>query len=214
VLRPTTPSQVLIGHLDDVAYQNISALSAYINIGVIHIWFGADHLLFVLGLVLLVGRRWRLLLGTVTSFTLAHSVTLALSILGDVNVPTRAVEAVIALSIVALATELARGYRSTWAARAPWVFAWVCGLLHGFGFAGALGEVGLPSDAVPAALLGFNIGVELGQLGFIAGLLIMGKLMTRCQWERGHRMIIYGMGGVGSFWFWTRVAHIWANAHT
>ena len=142
---------------------------------------GVDHLLFVLALLLLVRGVGRLV-ATVTAFTLAHSVTLAAATLGFVHVPPAPVEATIALSILFLASELARAQRATRAARAdltarfPWLVAFSFGLLHGFGFAGALSEVGVPQQAVPLALLFFNVGVEIGQLAFIAAVFALGWL--------------------------------------
>jgi hydrogenase/urease accessory protein HupE len=140
----------------------------YLHLGVEHILFGIDHLLFVLALLLLVKGWWRLV-QTVTAFTVAHSLTLAAATLGFVHVPQQPVEAVIALSIVFVASEIVheRQDRSGLSARQPWIVAFAFGLLHGFGFAGALSEVGLPQTAIPVALLFFNVGVELGQLLFI-----------------------------------------------
>lgn len=158
----------------------------YCELGVEHILLGFDHLLFVLGLVLLVtgGRR---LLYTVTAFTLGHSVTLALAALGVVHLPQGPVEALIAFSIYVLAVELARRHAAagssvdssarkidgeSWLQRKPWTMAAGFGLLHGLGFAGALTEVGLPESDVPAALFAFNVGIELGQLAFVAVVLL------------------------------------------
>jgi len=178
---------------------------AFVPIGVKHILLGADHLLFVLGLVVLVGRRRRMLLSTITSFTLAHSITLALAATGTVAFPTRAVEAIIALSILLLAWELTqpRVAGGSWTARLPWVFAFVCGLLHGFGFAGALSQIGLPAGQVPASLLLFNVGVELGQLAFVAAVLLVvaaGRwaLPASRRWARP--AAAYGLGGVSAYW--------------
>ena len=139
-------------------------------LGIQHILSGVDHLLFVLGLLFLVGS-WRRLVATVTAFTLAHSITLAAATLGLVHVPQTPIEAAIALSVMFVAAEIlhqASG-RPGLTARAPWVVAFIFGLLHGFGFAGALREVGLPQSDIPVALLFFNVGVEVGQLMFIAG---------------------------------------------
>ena len=185
------------------------AVRAYFGLGVEHILTGIDHLLFVLCLILLVRGRAELL-KTITAFTLAHSVTLALSALGVVQVPQAPVEAVIALSILFLACELARpeAARSA-AARRPWGVAFTFGLLHGFGFAGALAEVGLPAHDVPAALLLFNLGVEAGQLLFVAAVL---SLLAASQGLRAAtprlqgRLAINVVGAVAAFWWLQRMA--------
>lgn len=143
-----------------------SVLWAYLELGVEHILIGTDHVMFVLGLTALVGLRRRLL-WTVTGFTVAHSITLAMSALWGVSLPSRPVEVGIALSIVLLAVELIDDEPSL-SRRAPGAVAFGFGLLHGMGFAGALSEIGLPSDHAALALAGFNIGVELGQLGIVA----------------------------------------------
>ena len=141
----------------------------YLLLGVEHILGGVDHLLFVLSLLLIV-RGFKRIAVTITAFTLAHSITLAAATLGFVHVPGPPVEAAIALSIVFVAAEVVRGLRGKpgLTARAPWVVAFAFGLLHGFGFAGALAEVGLPQKAIPIALFTFNVGVEIGQLLFVA----------------------------------------------
>ncbi|NIP93435.1 MAG: HupE/UreJ family protein, partial [Akkermansiaceae bacterium] len=146
----------------------------YFVLGVEHILLGIDHLLFVLALLLLV-KGWKKLVGTVTSFTLAHSITLALATLGFVHVPGPPVEAVIALSIVFVAAEVIRGHRGNpgLTERWPWLVAFTFGLLHGFGFAGALSEVGLPQTSIPLALLMFNVGVEAGQLLFVVVIVLV-----------------------------------------
>jgi hypothetical protein len=130
--------------------------------------------------VILIGN-WRRVALTVTAFTIAHSITLAAATLGLVNVPRPPVEAAIALSIVLVAVEIVNARRGnpSLAARWPWVVAFCFGLLHGFGFAGALAEVGLPHHAIPVALLFFNVGVEIGQLIFVAAVLTAGGLLRR-----------------------------------
>jgi hydrogenase/urease accessory protein HupE len=146
--------------------------ATYLRLGVEHILFGFDHLLFVLALVILVGD-WRRVAVTVTAFTIAHSITLAAATLGFVNVPGPPVEATIALSIMLVSVEILNARRGmpSLTARLPWLVAFSFGLLHGFGFAGALAEVGLPQHAIPVALLFFNLGVEIGQLAFVAAVL-------------------------------------------
>jgi hydrogenase/urease accessory protein HupE len=182
----------------------------YTVLGIDHILSGFDHLSFVLALLLIVNGARRLLI-TVTSFTLAHSITLAAATLGVVWVPGPPVEAVIALSILFLASELVKVNRGlpSLTARYPWVVAFTFGLLHGFGFAGALGEVGLPQNEVPLALLMFNVGVELGQLLFIAAILGIVLLLNRLrrEWPTWLRQVpAYGIGGIAAFWLIERVA--------
>jgi hydrogenase/urease accessory protein HupE len=151
------------------AQSGSGAAATYFSLGVEHILLGYDHLLFVLGLFLLTST-FRHLAGAITAFTAAHSITLAAATLRLVHVPSKPVEAVIALSIAFLAVEIvrARSQQGGIAARAPWIVAFGFGLLHGFGFAGALSEIGMPSGHVPIALLFFNLGVEAGQLLFVA----------------------------------------------
>jgi hydrogenase/urease accessory protein HupE len=184
--------------------------SDYTVLGVEHILSGFDHLTFVLALLLIVRGARRLLI-TVTSFTLAHSITLAAATLGVLWVPGPPVEAVIALSILFLANELVKVNRGlpSLTARYPWIVAFTFGLLHGFGFAGALGEVGLPQNEVPLALLMFNVGVELGQLLFIAVILAIISLLNRLHrecpaWLR--QVPAYGIGGMAAVWLIERVA--------
>ena len=157
---------------------HLSVVGRYSVLGAEHIWAGLDHLLFVLGLLLLVsgGRR---LIYTITAFTVGHSVTLAMVTLGLFDYPVAFVEFLIAVSIFALAIELTRssGHSRLW--RRPWLLAGGFGLLHGMGFAGALAETGLPQTNIPLALLFFNIGIELGQLAFIAVLLLFARLVSR-----------------------------------
>jgi hydrogenase/urease accessory protein HupE len=162
--------------------------STYFGLGVEHILLGIDHLLFVLGLLLLVGN-WRRLIVTVTAFTVAHSITLAAATLGFVHVPQAPVEAVIALSVMFVAAEILRAAhgRTSLTARVPWVVAFVFGLLHGLGFAGALREVGLPQTDIPLALLFFNVGVEVGQLAFIAAVVAVLAVIARLSKGTGVR---------------------------
>ncbi len=186
----------------------------YFALGVEHILLGIDHLLFVFALLLLVRGSW-MLVKTITAFTLAHSVTLALATLGVVHIPGPPVEAVIALSIVFVAAETlhAQGGRPGLTARWPWVVAFTFGLLHGFGFAGALGEIGLPGPAIPLALLTFNLGVEAGQLLFVAAVLAASALLRKIPvgvppWWR--RVPPYAIGGIAAFWTVERVAGFWS----
>jgi hydrogenase/urease accessory protein HupE len=184
-------------------------LRTYLVLGVEHILFGVDHLLFVLALVILVGRA-RSLVATITAFTLAHSVTLAAATLGWVELAPPPIEAAIALSIVFVAAEIlhARRGRPGLGARLPWVVAFGFGLLHGFGFAGALHEVGLPQRQIPLALFAFNVGVELGQLVFLTTVLALRAGARRLPvgapaW--GPAAAAYAIGAVASFWFLERL---------
>lgn len=181
----------------------LASLGVYTIIGIEHILIGLDHVLFVLGLLLLV-RGWRPLVATVTAFTIAHSITLAATALDLVHPPMRPVEACIALSLVLLAVEVIRSARDggTWSARHPWAIAFPFGLLHGFGFAGALAEVGLPHETLGFALLGFNLGVEVGQLAIVAvGLLVLTvcrRLRVPDRFWAG--VPAYALGGVAACW--------------
>ena len=186
----------------------------YTLLGVEHILLGFDHLLFVLALLLLVGGL-RQLVWTITAFTVAHSVTLALATLGVLRVPGPPVEACIALSIVFVASEIVHGLRGRpgLTARSPWLVALGFGLLHGLGFAGALAEVGLPGNRIPTALLFFNVGVEIGQLAFVATVLV-----ALATWRRvAPRIAVarpawapllapYAIGGLASYWLIERIA--------
>lgn len=181
-------------------------ITSYTWLGIEHILLGIDHLLFVAALVMLV-RGLRPLLWTITAFTLAHSITLALATLGVLDVPGPPVEAIIALSILFVAMEILRreqGHPSL-ASEKPWLVAFSFGLLHGLGFAGALAEVGLPQNSIPLALLFFNIGVELGQLAFVAVLLAAAALVRRLAGGTVDRRLAvtlpaYAIGGIASFW--------------
>lgn len=207
---PTAPSVRLEGRRSTG-----QVAATYLWLGVEHILLGIDHLLFVTALLLLVGG-WRRIVGTVTAFTAGHSVTLAGAVLGVVSVPSALVECLIALSIVAVAADVVLRERgeTTIAAERPWLIAAGFGLLHGFGFAGALRETGLPAEAVPAALLFFNIGVELGQILFIVALLMaargVGGWATRASgwaWRSG---VAHAIGIMAAYWAVERTAAMWA----
>lgn len=183
---------------------------SYLVLGVEHILGGIDHLLFVLALLLIV-RGGKRIIATITAFTVAHSITLVAATLGWVHVPAPPVEAMIALSIVFVAAEVVHGQRGKpgLTARAPWVVAFSFGLLHGFGFAGALAEVGLPQKAIPVALLMFNVGVEVGQLLFVGAVLVVMAMARRLaarppRWSE--YAVSYGIGSVAMMWVFERVA--------
>lgn len=185
----------------------------YLELGIEHLLTGIDHLLFVLCLCLLVRER-RTLAWTITAFTLGHSVTLTLATLGVVHFPQAVAETAIALSIVLLAAELLRDDGGTdtpapasWIRRRPWAMAFAFGMLHGLGFAGALSEVGLPASEIPLALLTFNVGIELGQLGFVLAVLLLARLarpLLASLPPRAVRFPAWAIGCVAAFWFWSR----------
>jgi hydrogenase/urease accessory protein HupE len=193
----------------------------YLRLGIEHILFGFDHLLFVLALVILV-RDWRRVAITVTAFTVAHSFTLAAATLGFVKIPGPPIEAAIALSIVLVAVEIVNARRGSpsLTTRRPWLVAFCFGLLHGFGFAGALEEVGLPHHAIPVALLFFNFGVEIGQLLFVAAILALGSSLRRIASLRFEPALVrrkvdgidvaaaYAIGAVAAYWLIERTSAI------
>jgi len=190
----------------------LAVAGAYVLHGIEHILFGFDHLLFVLALILIV-RIGRVLLWTITAFTIAHSITLSLATLGVVHVPGPPVEATIALSILLLACEIVRLQRgqASLTAKWPWVVAFSFGLLHGFGFAGALTQIGLPQGDIPLALFAFNVGVEMGQLIFIAA--VLGVLAAARRFKpapiverRALFASTYVIGALAAFWFIERLA--------
>jgi hydrogenase/urease accessory protein HupE len=195
VLRPREPELVVPAHEGWLA-------SRYLELGIEHILTGYDHLLFVFGLLLL-ATGTRALLATVTAFTLGHSVTLTLAVLDVAHVPSAPVEVLIAFSIFVLATELARRADATLMRRRPWLMALGFGFLHGLGFAGTLRAVGLPAEAIPLALLGFNVGIELGQLAFVVGILAVMRL-TRPLLQRtptwAEALPVYAMGSLAACW--------------
>jgi hydrogenase/urease accessory protein HupE len=182
----------------------------YLKLGIEHILLGFDHLLFVLALLIITPGTWPLA-KTITAFTLAHSITLATATLGFVQIPAAPVEAVIALSIVFVASEIVHAGRGRvhLTARAPWIVAFVFGLLHGFGFAGALREVGLPPGQIPEALLFFNLGVEAGQLIFVAAVLTVSAAGRKRRVPLPSWIKLappYAIGSVAMFWVIQRVA--------
>ncbi|MDH4182371.1 MAG: HupE/UreJ family protein [Betaproteobacteria bacterium] len=183
---------------------------AYLYLGVEHILLGVDHLLFVLGLLLIVRDRW-MLLKTVTAFTIAHSITLAVATFGVAKVPAAPLNAAIALSILFLGPEIVRCWRgqTSFTIRHPWVVAFAFGLLHGFGFASGLAQLGLPKGEIPLALLLFNVGVELGQLAFVLTILLLERSfrVLEMHWPRiVERLPGYLVGTLGAFWTIQRVA--------
>lgn len=183
---------------------------AYLSIGVEHILFGFDHLLFVLALVLLLKGGWTIA-KTVTAFTIAHSITLIGVTLGFFGLAQRPVEAVIALSILFLAVEVVKsreGQPRRLSERIPWLVAFLFGLLHGFGFAGALAEIGLPEGETPMALIAFNLGVEIGQLAIVLtalGLLALINRFAAALTPPAKRFAAYSIGITASYWFIERI---------
>jgi hypothetical protein len=180
---------------------------AYTILGVQHILSGYDHLLFVAGLLFLVGFRRRLI-GTISAFTLAHSITLACSVFGLITLRSAPVEAAIALSIVLVASEALRD-RDTLARRLPALVSFLFGLVHGLGFAGALKEIGLPQSHLPLALLCFNVGVEIGQLMVVLAAFGFVRLPIPRNWlGRARRPALYGIGALAAYWSLSRIAAI------
>lgn len=190
---------------------SLQIVQTYTGLGIGHILLGFDHLLFVFALLLIV-KNMRRLLWTITAFTLAHSITMISATLGLITVPQKPVEAIIALSIVFLAMEIMHEKQGKvgLTSRYPWLIAFIFGLLHGFGFAGALAEIGLPQQAISLALIFFNIGVEIGQMIFVVFVVVMTvflhKLHLNVLVEKVKALIIYGIGGLSSFWLVERIS--------
>lgn len=194
----------------------LGVMGTYIVQGIRHILFGADHMLFVLGLLLIVKDRW-MLLKTVSAFTVAHSITLAIATMGYAEVPVLPLNAAIALSILFLGPEIVRSWRgeTSFTILHPWVVAFAFGLLHGFGFASALTSAGLPRHELPLALVSFNVGVELGQLGFIALIMALERSfrILEVRWPRWAQALPgYTVGSLGAFWTVQRVALLFGGA--
>jgi hypothetical protein len=205
LVQPTSPA-VEVGGPTGVAER----ILAYLRMGVEHIALGVDHLLFVLGLLLIVSTPM-MLLKTITSFTVAHSITLAIATLGYASAPALPLNAVIALSILFLGPEIVRTWRgqTSFTIRHPWVVAFAFGLLHGFGFASGLTAMGLPPGEIPVALLFFNVGVEIGQLLFVGLVLALARSFTvlEIRWPRWSKAVPgYAVGTLGAFWFIQRTA--------
>jgi hydrogenase/urease accessory protein HupE len=199
LLRPTGPS-VSLGGATTVAQRSLD----YVRLGIQHILLGVDHLLFVLGLMLIVSNRW-MLVKTITAFTVAHSITLAIATLGYASAPLLPLNAAIALSILFLGPEIVRKYRgeSSFTIRHPWVVAFAFGLLHGFGFASGLTAMGLPKAEIPLALLLFNVGVELGQLAFVLLVILLERAFRVL--EVGWPVVVARLPGIavgtlGAYW--------------
>jgi hypothetical protein len=205
-LTSAQPAVELYGAADDPRGMGEIA-RAYIVLGVEHILSGIDHLLFVIGLLFLVGFRRRLI-GTISAFTLAHSLTLACSVFGWITLRPAPVEACIALSIVLVASEALRE-RDTLARRLPAVVSFLFGLVHGLGFAGALKSIGLPQRHLPVALLTFNVGVEIGQLMMVGLAFLVVRVPFSRRWlEPARRPALYAVGVVAAYWSWQRIAAI------
>jgi hypothetical protein len=199
LLRPSSPTATL-GAITTSGTRAI----AYVRLGVEHILLGVDHLLFVLGLLLIVSNRW-MLAKTITSFTLAHSITLAIATLGYASAPLPPLNAAIALSILFLGPEIVRVWRgeTSFTIRHPWIVAFAFGLLHGFGFASGLTTMGLPRAEIPLALLLFNVGVELGQLSFVVLVLLLERSFRTLEirWPRFVEALPgYLVGSLGAYW--------------
>lgn len=207
MLQPDKDSSIIPGETS-----TIDVIKTYSKLGIEHILLGIDHLLFVLALILITKGRWKIL-KTITAFTIAHSITLSLAALGFVNFPTPPVEAVIALSIVFLAVEIIKNIKGkqTLTSKKPWLVAFTFGLLHGFGFAGALANIGLPQQDIPWALAFFNIGVELGQIAFVIAAFFVIKLLSyKKQWPIYLKKIpAYAIGSLATFWMIERVVAFW-----
>ena len=189
---------------------SLQIIKTYTWLGVTHILMGFDHLLFVF-LLLLIVKNIRLLLWTISAFTLAHSMTIAGATLGFVHLPQQPVEAIIALSIVFLALEIVykKQGKVGLTFEYPWLIAFIFGLLHGFGFAGALAEIGVPQQAVTLALIFFNVGVELGQLMFVLIIVLVSFVLryvvSVSLMEKLEMFVLYAIGGLASFWMFERV---------
>jgi hydrogenase/urease accessory protein HupE len=203
-LTAAQPSVQLYGSADD-RRGTAEIARAYVVLGVEHILSGIDHLLFVVGLLFLVGFRRRLV-GTITAFTLAHSLTLACSVLGWLTLRPAPVEAMIAMSIVLVACEALRD-RETLARRMPALVSFLFGLVHGLGFAGALRGIGLPQSHLPVALFTFNVGVEIGQLMTVLAAYVVVRLLLAKRWfGRARTPALYAVGVVAAYWCWQRIA--------
>jgi hydrogenase/urease accessory protein HupE len=205
VVKPLQPTVAL-----RAGGQARHGVGAYLYLGVEHILLGVDHLFFVLGLLLIVRERWALI-KTVTAFTVAHSLTLAVATFGVAQLPPGPLNSAIALSILLLGLEVVRCWRgqTSFTIRHPWVAAFAFGLLHGFGFASGLAQIGLPRGEIPLALLLFNIGVEIGQLAFVSAVILLERAwrILHMSWPLVlQRLPGYALGTLGALWTIQRVA--------
>jgi hydrogenase/urease accessory protein HupE len=199
LVKPDAPSVTLGG-----ATSGWQRAAGYLRLGVNHILLGVDHLLFVLGLLLIVGSRWSLV-KTISAFTLAHSITLAIATLGYASAPLPPLNAAIALSILFLGPEIVRRWRggTSLTIRHTWIVAFAFGLLHGFGFASGLTAMGLPRTEIPLALLLFNVGVEAGQIAFVLLILALERAFRTLEirWPRAIQALPgYAVGSLGALW--------------
>jgi hydrogenase/urease accessory protein HupE len=211
LVGPAAPAVTL-----GVATTGAQRAASYLKLGVEHILMGVDHLLFVLGLLLIVSDRW-MLVKTITSFTIAHSLTLAVATLGFASAPLPPLNAAIALSILFLGPEIVRTWRgeTSFTIRHPWVVAFAFGLLHGFGFASGLTAMGLPKAEIPLALLLFNVGVEIGQMFFVAVILLLTRSFSilAIRWPRWAEALPgYAVGSLGAYWTIQRTVMLFGGA--
>jgi hypothetical protein len=207
--------RISLSELSATPGSQLRLAGTYLALGAEHILLGVDHLLFVLGLLVIV-RGLVPLVKTITAFTVAHSMTLGVSVLGYIPLDRAPIEAAIALSIVLLAREIVVAERGLvhMTHRKPWLVAFVFGLLHGLGFAGALGEIGLPPSAIPTALLFFNLGVEVGQLAFVLLLLAAWRLARGALAGLAPRLtpaLGYALGALATLWFVERLPAVWGG---
>jgi hydrogenase/urease accessory protein HupE len=211
LLSPANPS-IRLGGVTSRLERSLS----YLQLGIQHILLGVDHLLFVLGLLLIVSSRW-MLVKTITSFTVAHSITLAIATLGYASAPLPPLNAAIALSILFLGPEIVRVWRgeTSFTIRHPWVVAFAFGLLHGFGFASGLTAMGLPKAEIPLALLLFNVGVEIGQVAFVVLIVLLERAFRALEirWPRWAEALPgYAVGSLGAYWTIQRTAMLLGGA--
>jgi hydrogenase/urease accessory protein HupE len=205
VLKPGTTEFTVPG-----GQQKSRAVLDYLTLGFEHILSGIDHLLFVLGLIVLVAGDRRLI-GLITAFTIGHSLSLSLAAFGWVRIPPTPVDILIASTIFLLGIELVRGDRDGFLRKRPWSMTLLFGFLHGLGFAGALVQIGLPQNEMVLALLSFNIGIELGQLAFVAVVLGNGALLLRLgtRWPRwSEKVLAYGIGSLACYWIVERISTV------
>ena len=207
MLQPDKDSSIIPGETS-----TYDVIKTYSKLGIEHILLGIDHLLFVLALIIITRGKWKII-KTITAFTIAHSITLSLAALGLVNFPVPPVEAVIALSIVFLAVEIIKNQngQETLTSKKPWLVAFTFGLLHGFGFAGALSNIGLPQNDIPFALAFFNVGVEIGQIAFVIVALLFIKLLSyKKDWSIFIKKVPpYAIGSIAAFWMIERIIAFW-----